>query len=279
MAETGSEGFYVGRPEMPPSLTESERAQIDHSLRLTLRALHALLASLPPPPPPPKQSKLARWMGLQEGAGKEEGGERRAHELAVRQILQARLRGVVQAAGEMQMEWVEREARRKALVLPPAASSSSTIQPSTSSSVGLVRPIVRAVSVKPRKTAQEDAEEEEEEEDDALGGMLTQEQMQVFEEENQALLASYTSDLNQLKSTQSALLSISEMQDQLLGMLGAQAEQVERIAEDAMESVADFAGGNEQLRKARDGQRSGRLWILLLLWGATFTLLFLHLYN
>lgn len=266
---------------MPPSLTESERAQIDHSLRLTLRALHALLASLPPPPPPPKQSKLARWMGLQEGAGTEQGGERRAHEVAVRQILQARLRGVTQAAGEMQMEWVEREARRKALVLPPAASSSSTtIDPSTSSpsSSGIVRPIVRAVSVKPRKTAQEDAEEEEEEED-ALGGMLTQEQMQVFEEENQALLASYTSDLKQLKSTQSALLSISEMQDQLLGMLGAQAEQVERIAEDAMESVADFAGGNEQLRKARDGQRSGRLWILLLLWGATFTLLFLHLYN
>ncbi|WWD21290.1 hypothetical protein CI109_105774 [Kwoniella shandongensis] len=111
-----------------------------------------------------------------------------------------------------------------------------------------------------------------------IESQLSQEQIQAFESENNALLEHMSSTLSSVLSAESSLLEISQLQSELVRHLAQQTEVVEQLYEDAVGSVADVGRANEQLKKARERGKEGRLFLLIFLIGASLGLLFLDWY-
>lgn len=124
-------------------------------------------------------------------------------------------------------------------------------------------------------------EEEEEELDglDQLGLELTQEQIQQFEAEESILLQSTRTDLESLKTAESSLLEISSLQSQLAVHLSQQSELTDQLWSEAVEVSGRVGDGNLQLKKAKERGKDSRMWLLVFLFGSSFTLLFLDYYS
>ncbi|GAA6059850.1 hypothetical protein JCM10212_007055 [Sporobolomyces blumeae] len=127
--------------------------------------------------------------------------------------------------------------------------------------------------------ADDDAEEEEEDGLDHLSRELTQAQIQQFEAEESALLASTESDLSALRTAESSLLEIAALQTQLAVHLSQQSEKTDQLWEDAVFVSGRVDEGNKQLKKAKERGRDSRVWLLVFLFGSSFTLLFLDYYS
>lgn len=123
--------------------------------------------------------------------------------------------------------------------------------------------------------------EEEDEEDglDQLGRELTQEQIQQFEAEESLLLKATQSDLEALKTAESSLLEISSLQSQLAVHLSQQSELTDQLWSEAIEVSGRVQDGNQQLKKAKERGKDSRKWLLVFLFGSSFTLLFLDYYS
>lgn len=125
--------------------------------------------------------------------------------------------------------------------------------------------------------------EDEEEEDldglDQLGRELTQEQILQFEREESLLLQSTRSDLESLRTAESSLLEISSLQTQLAVHLSQQSELTDNLWNEAIEVSGRVMDGNLQLKKAKERGKDSRMWLLVFLFGSSFTLLFLDYYS
>ncbi|GAA5838305.1 hypothetical protein JCM5353_006845 [Sporobolomyces roseus] len=124
-----------------------------------------------------------------------------------------------------------------------------------------------------------DEEEEEEDELNQLGTELTQEQIQRFEAEESELLQATRTDLESLKTAESSLLEISSLQTQLAVHLSQQSELTDKLWEEVQEVNGRVGEGNLQLKKAKERGRDSRVWLLVFLFGSSFTLLFLDYYS
>lgn len=87
-----------------------------------------------------------------------------------------------------------------------------------------------------------------------------------------------SSTLSSVLSAEASLLEISQLQSELIRHLAQQTEMVEQLYEDAVGSVAEVKRANEQLTKARERGKDGRLFLLIFILGASFSLLFLDWY-
>ncbi|GAA5949646.1 hypothetical protein JCM3765_002739 [Sporobolomyces pararoseus] len=129
----------------------------------------------------------------------------------------------------------------------------------------------------------EGGQEEEEEDEldglDQLGRELTQEQIQQFEAEESLLLRSTQSDLESLRTAESSLLEISSLQSQLAVHLSQQSEITDTLWNEALEVSGRVMDGNLQLKKAKERGKDSRMWLLVFLFGSSFTLLFLDYYS
>ncbi|XAO25036.1 hypothetical protein I312_103845 [Cryptococcus bacillisporus CA1280] len=112
----------------------------------------------------------------------------------------------------------------------------------------------------------------------AIDQLLSQEQIRTFESENNALLEHMSSTLSSVLSAEASLLEISQLQSELIRHLAQQTEMVEQLYEDAVGSVAEVKRANQQLTKARERGKDGRLFLLIFILGASFSLLFLDWY-
>jgi syntaxin 18 len=108
--------------------------------------------------------------------------------------------------------------------------------------------------------------------------MLSMEQIQQFESESSALLQEANSQLASIEKAQTSLLEISNLQSELAVHLTQQMEITDKLWEDSVLVSGRVDEGNKQLRQARDRNREGRLWLLIFLVGASFSLLFLEYY-
>jgi syntaxin 18 len=122
-------------------------------------------------------------------------------------------------------------------------------------------------------------EDDEDDDDNPLGSHLTAEQVQQFEAEESALLKSTQSDLEALKTAESSLLEIASLQSQLAMHLTQQSELTDKLWEDAVTVTGKVGEGNQQLKKAKERGRESRVWLLIFLFGSSFTLLFLDYYS
>ncbi|WVR09052.1 hypothetical protein IAU60_006113 [Kwoniella sp. DSM 27419] len=111
-----------------------------------------------------------------------------------------------------------------------------------------------------------------------IESVLSPEQIQAFESENNVLLENMSSTLSSVLSAESSLLEISQLQSELVAHLAQQTEMIDQLYDDAVGSVADVGRANEQLKKARERGKEGRMFLLLFLIGASLGLLFLDWY-
>jgi syntaxin 18 len=81
------------------------------------------------------------------------------------------------------------------------------------------------------------------------------------------------------RAAERAILEISELQNQLMMHVAAQAKETERLYEEAIASTDLVREGNQQLLEAGRQSADTRKWILFLLIVASLILLFLDWYG
>jgi len=107
---------------------------------------------------------------------------------------------------------------------------------------------------------------------------LTPSQILQFEQENANILRTVQDTLASVQQAESRLMDISALQMELVAHLTKQTELTDQLYEDAIETTTTVEKGNEQLKEARRRAKDSRIFILVFLIGASFSLLFLHYY-
>lgn len=115
-----------------------------------------------------------------------------------------------------------------------------------------------------------------EDEDDDIE--LTSSQILQFEAENAAILRNVQDTLESVQQAESRLMDISALQMELVTHLTRQTELTEQLFEDAIATTSTVEKSKAELKKAQQRGKDGRLFILVFLLGASFSLLFLHYY-
>jgi syntaxin 18 len=107
---------------------------------------------------------------------------------------------------------------------------------------------------------------------------LSQSQILQFETENANILRSVQDTLESVQQAEARLMDISNLQMELMTHLTQQTELTDQLYEDAIATTSSVEKGNVQLREARRRAKDSRIFILVFLIGASFSLLFLHFY-
>lgn len=107
---------------------------------------------------------------------------------------------------------------------------------------------------------------------------LSSSQILQFEMENANILASVQETLESVQQAEARLMDISALQMELVTHLTQQTELTDQLFEDAIATTSTVEKGNVQLREAQRRAKDSRLFILIFLLGASFSLLFLHFY-
>ncbi|KAI1815332.1 snare-complex protein syntaxin-18 [Poronia punctata] len=79
---------------------------------------------------------------------------------------------------------------------------------------------------------------------------LTEEQIQMFQRDNQDMLRHYESTLDQVRAAEKSLIEISELQTQLIDTLTTQSAGIEQLVADSDLTAGNVQGGNQQLSEA-----------------------------
>lgn len=107
---------------------------------------------------------------------------------------------------------------------------------------------------------------------------LSASQIMQFEQENANILKNVQDTLESVQQAEARLMDISALQMELVTHLTRQTELTDQLYEDAIMTTTTVEKGNEQLKEARRRAKDSRLFILIFLIGASFSLLFLHYY-
>ncbi|KAJ3511930.1 hypothetical protein NLJ89_g3820 [Agrocybe chaxingu] len=107
---------------------------------------------------------------------------------------------------------------------------------------------------------------------------LSASQIMQFEQENANILKSVQDTLESVQQAESRLMDISALQMELVAHLTQQTILTDQLYEDALTATTTVEKGNAQLKEAKKRAKDGRLFILVFLIGASFSLLFLHYY-
>jgi syntaxin 18 len=107
---------------------------------------------------------------------------------------------------------------------------------------------------------------------------LSASQIMQFEAENANILKNMQDTLESVHQAEARLMDISALQMELVTRLTHQTELTDQLYEDALTATITVEKGNEQLKEAKRRAKDSRLFILVFLFGASFSLLFLHYY-
>lgn len=107
---------------------------------------------------------------------------------------------------------------------------------------------------------------------------LSSSQIMQFEAENAHILKNVQDTLESVQQAESRLMDISALQAELMQRLMHQTELTNQLYEDALSTTVTVEKGNEQLKEAKRRAKDSRLFILVFLFGASLSLLFLHYY-
>lgn len=81
---------------------------------------------------------------------------------------------------------------------------------------------------------------------------LSQEQAQLFAEENSEMLQYYENQLDQVRKAESSILEISELHNQLHANLEQQSEHIDQLVEDSFSTTENVGKGNVELKRASE---------------------------
>ncbi|KAF9058077.1 hypothetical protein BJ165DRAFT_1425550 [Panaeolus papilionaceus] len=215
-----------------------------------------------------------------------------AHHAGITWYLSRRLTEASQTQKELQEERIKRQLERTRSLGSNAAQDAMTMsmrqvpaqsQNNTPKGPGswFESTIAATIGVSssydtPRKSYTPTPQELSEDEDDDLE--LSASQIMQFEAENAHILKSVQDTLESVQQAESRLTDISALQMELVTHLTRQTELTDQLYEDAIATTFTVEKGNEQLKEAKRRAKDGRLFVLVFLIGASFSLLFLHYY-
>jgi hypothetical protein len=81
---------------------------------------------------------------------------------------------------------------------------------------------------------------------------LSQEQLQLFENENNALFSYLNDQMAKVTQAEKSLLEIGSLQQTLVGHLNVQGEMIEQLVEDVTNTEENLRKGNRELKKASE---------------------------
>jgi syntaxin 18 len=81
---------------------------------------------------------------------------------------------------------------------------------------------------------------------------LSQEQQQLFAEENDEMLRHYNSQLDQISHAEKSILEISELQSTLVTNIQMQSEHIDQLVEDSYLTTENLGKGNKELKRASE---------------------------
>ncbi|KKY21780.1 putative snare protein syntaxin 18 ufe1 [Diplodia seriata] len=81
---------------------------------------------------------------------------------------------------------------------------------------------------------------------------LSEEQLQLFAEENQDMLKHYEDTLDKVRTTERSLLEISELQSTLATNLFEQQAQIDQLVQDSHLTAENVGSGNKELKRATE---------------------------
>ena len=87
---------------------------------------------------------------------------------------------------------------------------------------------------------------------DSAGQELSQEQLQVFAEENNELLRHYEDQLDAVRTAERSILEISELHSTLHANLEQQSEHIEQLVQDSYMTDENLQRGNKELKRASE---------------------------
>ncbi|KAJ1644620.1 hypothetical protein J3B02_005381 [Coemansia erecta] len=132
--------------------------------------------------------------------------------------------------------------------------------------------------IKSGEAGRADSEQAQKDQEEMLSH-LSQQELQMLQEENRSMLNQFESALDQVRETQRSLVEISTLQTQLANELNAQMQQTERLYNEAVGSLDAVGQGNEYLVSARKHQSGARKWVLIVFVVLSFVLLFLDWFD
>lgn len=247
-----------------------------------------------------KANPLLRFLParLREDESTLQSGVIAAHRSSITWYLSRRLAEISQLQKDLQEERVKRQlertktlatgAAREAHTLhePRVASTSASQSSSPASWLGdATSGIIAATlgvddsrrnSPSQPPPAAIDSDYPSEDEDDDIE--LTSSQILQFEAENAALLQNVQDTLESVQQAEARLTEISALQMELVTHLTRQTELTDQLYEDAIATTSTVEKSKAELKKAQQRGKDGRLFLLVFLFGASFSLLFLHYY-
>jgi len=119
----------------------------------------------------------------------------------------------------------------------------------------------------------------EDDEDDDSNEVLSPEEIQLFEQENEKMYEDLMSLKDDVQQIESKVVKIAELQQIFTEKVLQQKDDIELIASNAVAASENVKDGNEEIRKAIQNRASIRVYILFFLLVMAFTLLFLDWYN
>ncbi|KAG6048004.1 hypothetical protein E4U17_007315 [Claviceps sp. LM77 group G4] len=87
---------------------------------------------------------------------------------------------------------------------------------------------------------------------------LTQEQVQMFEQDNQDMVKHYESTLDKVRVAEQSLVEISELQSLLVNNLTTQSAHIEQLVSDSLATTDNVGGGNKELKRATQRPSAAR---------------------
>ncbi|KAI9842806.1 MAG: hypothetical protein M1837_006909 [Sclerophora amabilis] len=87
---------------------------------------------------------------------------------------------------------------------------------------------------------------------------LSQDQLQLFAEENQDMLKHYEDTLDQVRSAERSLVEISELQTTLADNLATQTAHIDQLVADSYVTTENIGGGNKQLKRASERKSTAK---------------------
>ncbi|TFK28826.1 hypothetical protein FA15DRAFT_664901 [Coprinopsis marcescibilis] len=214
-----------------------------------------------------------------------------AHHSSITWYLNRRLMEVGQVQKDLQTERVKRELERSKTLASGATREAAWADPQPSpqsrstwlgeASSGFIAATLGTTSdsrrpSQPSTPLHYESSFNSEDEDDDLE--LSASQILQFEQENAALLQDVQDTLQSVQQAEARIQEISKLQDELVQNLARQTAQTDQLYEDAIATTSTVEKSKAELKKAQQRGKDGRLFLLVFLLSASFSLLFLHYY-
>ncbi|KAL8899417.1 MAG: hypothetical protein Q9192_001579 [Flavoplaca navasiana] len=88
---------------------------------------------------------------------------------------------------------------------------------------------------------------------------LSEEQMQVFREENEGMLKHYEDTLDQVRTAEKSMIEVAELQTTLVANLETQSSNIEQLVADSLNTTENVGSGNKELKRATERKSTARM--------------------